>query len=323
MTTDTGWSAEAPRRQPDSAITAGSGNLPAVSETTLTNSARTVVGRVLEDSGFLMRPEGALFVVVHRPADRSSVGSLTVCSSLFAELHTDYRREVRLARTLASAGIAVARFHYRGLGNSAPASGSLSAFTRDALDVARVVQEMTSASNTAFLGTGVGSLIASGALLGHPEASLVLWKPVVNGAQFCRDLFRARLIAATRLGGARFPTTDELLASMANAGHIDVMGFRLAAGLYDSLMASHLSEMLPPPGRRILIQPFRGARAAGAERLALDWSASGCRTDIRPVKLAEDPWFIPDGADIAASILAAEEELMVTTRNWLLPSWQE
>jgi pimeloyl-ACP methyl ester carboxylesterase len=281
------------------------------------------VGTVLEDSGFLARPEGALFVVLHRPIDRPPVGSLTVCGSVFAELHTDYRREVRLARMLASAGVAVARFHYRGFGNSAPAPGSLDAFTHDALDVARAVQRMTSASRTAFLGTGVGSLVASGALPDYPQASLVLWKPVVNGAQFCRDLFRARLFAATRLGGARPSTTDELLATMADVGHVDVMGFRLDASLCDSLMASCLTERLPRQARRILIQPFRGARAASAERLAADWSAAGCRVDIQPVKLADDPWFIPDGADIAASILATEEELMATTRDWLLSSWQE
>jgi hypothetical protein len=48
-----------------------------------------VPGTVLEDVGFLVRPLGALFVVLHRPADRPSFGSFTVCSSLFAELHTD------------------------------------------------------------------------------------------------------------------------------------------------------------------------------------------------------------------------------------------
>jgi hypothetical protein len=297
--------------------------LPSGGEMSLANSARAVIGPVLEDTGFLVRPEGALFVVLHQPADRPPVGSLTVCSSLFAELHTDYRREVRLARMLASAGIAVARFHYRGVGNSAPAAGSLDAFTRDALDMTLAVQRMTSASHTAFFGTGVGSLVASGALLGYPKAPLVLWKPVVNGSQFCRDLFRARLFAATRLDGPRPPATEELLAEMASAGHVDVMGFRLDAGLYDSLMASRLTETLPRQARPILIQPFRGARAAGAQRLASDWSAAGCRTDVRPVKLAEDPWFIPDGADIAASILATEEELMTATRDWLLSSLQE
>ncbi len=291
-------------------------------DVSLANSARTVAGAVVEDAGFLERPDGALFVVLHRPADRPPPGLLTVCSSLFAEQHTDYRREVRLARTMASAGLAVARFHYRGLGNSAAAPASLDAFTLDVLDVTLAAQGLTSVSRTAFLGVGAGSLVASRALLAYPEAPLLLWKPVIDGAQFFRDFFRARLIAATRVGGPRPGTTDELQGRLASEGHVDVMGFTVAASLYDSLITSRLAEALPRHPRRILVQPFRGTRAAGVERLAADWTECGCLVDVQPVKLAEDPWFIPDGAAVAASIQATEEQLMTDARDWLLSTWR-
>jgi pimeloyl-ACP methyl ester carboxylesterase len=313
---------EASAGQPQADVTVETDTPPASVGASLANSARTVVGTVQEDAGFLARPDGSLFVVLHRPADQPPVGLLTVCSSLFAEQHTDYRREVRLARMLASAGLAVARFHYRGFGNSAPTSASLDAFTRDALDVNLAAQRLTSVSRIAFLGVGVGSLVASRALLAHPEAPLLLWKPVVDGERFFRDFFRARLIAATRVGGTRPGTTDELLARLVNEGHVDVMGFTVATSLYDSLIASRLTETLPRHPRRILVQPFRGARATGVERLAEDWRACGCLVDVQPVKLAEDPWFIPDGAAVAASILATEEQLMANARDWLLSSWR-
>jgi len=267
-----------------------------------------------------VRPDGALFVVLHRPVDRPPSGSLTVCSSLFAEQHNDYRREVRLARMLASAGLAVARFHYRGLGNSAPASASLDAFTQDALDVT-LAARLTSASPVAFLGEGVGSLVASRACRDHPDAPLLLWKPVIDGAQYFRDLFRARLIAATRARAPRPATTAELLATLVTEGHVDVMGFRVAASLHDSLVAARLTETVPRQPRRILLQPFRGARAAGVEQLAADWRARGCLVDVLPVKLVEDPWFIPDGAAVRAAVHDAEEQLMANARDWLLGSW--
>lgn len=294
----------------------------ACAEAILVNSARTVVGTVLEEAGFLVRPEGALFVVLHRPVDRPASGLVTVCSSLFAEQHNDYRREVCLARLLAAAGVAVARFHYRGLGNSAPASASLDAFTQDALDVTLAARRLTSASRVAFLGVGVGSLVASRAWLAHPDAALLLWKPVIDGAQYFRDLFRARLIAATRARGPRPGTTDELLAALVNEGHADVMGFTVSASLYDSVVASRLTETLPGQPGRILLQPFRGARAAGVERVAADWRACGCLVDVQPVKLAEDPWYIPDGAAVAASVHDTEEQLMANARDWLLSSWR-
>ncbi len=292
-------------------------------DASLANSARTVIGTVQEEAGFLERADGALFVAVHRPADRPPSRSLTVCSSLWAEQHTDYRREVRLARMLASAGLAVARFHYRGLGNSAPAPASLDAFTQDALDVTTAARQLTSASHVAFAGVGVGSLVAVRACLAHPDAPLLLWKPVVDGAQYFRDLFRARLIAATRIRAPRPGTTDELLARLAGEGHADVMGFTVAASLYDSLVGSRLANALPRQPRRILVQPFRGPRAAGVEQLAAGWRARGCLVDVQPVRLAEDPWFIPDGAAVAASVHGTEEQLMANARDWLLSSWRD
>lgn len=287
----------------------------------LANAARTVVGAVQEDAGFLARPDGALFVVLHRPADRPPRGLLTVCGSLFAEQHTDYRREVRLARMLASAGLAVARFHYGGLGNSAAAAPSLEAFGRDALDVTLAGRGSASVDRVAFLGVGAGSLVAARALGEYPEAPLLLWKPVVDGAQFFRDFFRARLIAAARVGGAQPPATHELLARLAGEGRVDVMGFTVAAGLYDTLSAASLAETVPRHPRPILVQPFRGGRAAALERPVAEWRTHGCLVDVRPVKLAEDPYFIPDGAAVAASVLDAEEQLMATARDWLLGSW--
>lgn len=289
----------------------------------LANSATALVGQVAEEAGFLDRPDGALFVVLHRPDGSPPRGCLTVCGSLFAEQHTDYRREVRLARLLASAGVAVARFHYRGSGNSAAASPSLDAFARDALDVTQAACAATSASRVAFLGVGVGSLVATRALSAYPQAPLVLWKPVLDGAGFFRDFFRARLIAATRAGGALPGPTSELVAKLASDGYADVMGFRVAASLHDSVTAARLAETIEPLRRRILIQPFRGSRAGGVERLADAWRAAGSHVDVQPVKLADDPWFIPDEAAVTAAILATEERLMADTRDWLLGSWAE
>ncbi len=321
VTTSANWPVAASGGKPQADVAVEPNGPAACAEASLVNSARTVVGTVLEEAGFLVRPDGALFVVLHRPVDRPTSGLLTVCSSLFAEQHTDYRREVCLARVLAPAGVAVARFHYRGLGNSAPASASLDAFTQDALDVTLAALRLTSASRVAFLGVGVGSLVASRAWPAHPDAPLLLWKPVIDGAKYFRDLFRARLIAATRARAPRPGTTDELLATLVSEGHADVMGFTVAASLYGSLVESRLTETLPGQPRRILVQPFRGARAAGVERLAADWRACGCLVDVQPVKIAEDPWYIPDGAAVAASVHDTEEQLMANARDWLLSSW--
>lgn len=296
---------------------------PVDADSSLTNSARAVSPASTEEAGFLARPVGDLFVVLHTPTARAPIGSLTICSSLFAEQHTDYRREVRLARTLAAAGVAVARFHYRGVGNSAPASGSVETFGEDALDVAEAVRQMAPNRPFALLGVGAGSVIAAHALLAYPEAPLVVWKPVVDGSRFFRDFFRARVIAATRSGAPRPAATPELLEQLANEGHVDVMGFRLSQELYESLSAASFSELVLQHPRRVLLQPFRGARAAELERLVPEWTTAGGAVDARPAKLAEDPWFIPEGEAVAAVISAEEERLIANVRDWLLSLWSD
>jgi len=197
---------------------------------------------------------------------------------------------------------------------------SLDALTRDALDVSQAAQRLAQVSRIAFLGVGAGSFAASRALAADSQAPLLLWKPVTDGAQFFRDFFRARLVAATRLGGARPASTDELLARLARGEPADVMGFTVPACLYGSLVASRLADT-PPGPRRVLIQLFRGSRAAGAERLVTQWSSGGCRVDVQPVRLPEDPWFIPDGAAAATSIGATEDQLIANARNWLGNAW--
>lgn len=286
-------------------------------------TAQMTVGDVRETAGFLTRAEGSLFMVLDRPAAQPPVGLLTVCSALFGEQHADYRREVRMARALASAGFAVTRFHYRGVGNSAPAEASLDAFVRDALDVVRVAQRETGAQRRAILGVGPGALVAARAAGASSDGALLLWKPVGDGSQFFRGLFRARMIAATRPGGERPSSTDSLLARMAAEGSVDVMGFTLWASLYESLGAARLDAALVPHIERVLIQPFRGSRATEAKHTAATWRERGCRVDLEPVKLPEDPWFVPDRADVSAAVMAAEQQLIATSRDWLLDYWGE
>ncbi len=317
-----GGSTEGSRGEPEADRGLEPGATPAHRDVSLANSARTVVGTVLEEAGFVVRPEGSLFVVLHRPADRPASGLLTVCGSLFAEQHTDYRREVRLARTLAAAGVAVVRFHYRGVGNSDAGTASLGAFGQDALDVTLSASRSAGVSRVAFLGVGVGSLIASRALFSHPDAPLLLWKPVVDGRDFIRGFFRARLVAATRSRGPRPVPTAELLTRLTREGEVDVMGFTLASSMYESLNGCHLAQTVPEHPHPILVQSFQGRRAAGLEQVVAEWKRRGCRVDVEPVKLAEDPWFIPTAAEVAAFVLATEEQLMASARDWLIDAWR-
>ena len=84
---------------------------------------RSIETTMLEEDGsraeacFVETERGALFMVTHLPAGPAQ-GAVVVCSPIQSELLKNNRHEVMLARRLASQGVAVARFHYIGTGNS-------------------------------------------------------------------------------------------------------------------------------------------------------------------------------------------------------------
>ena len=84
---------------------------------------RSIETTMLEEDGsraeacFIKTDRGVLFMVTHLPAEPAE-GAVVVCSPIQSELLKNNRREVMLARSLASQKLAVARFHYIGTGNS-------------------------------------------------------------------------------------------------------------------------------------------------------------------------------------------------------------
>ena len=278
------------------------------------------------EAGFVDTADGRLFTVRHL-ARTDPIGTVVVCSSLFAEEHTDYRRDFQLAQRLAGAGIATARFHYRGVGNSAPGAGaqSLAAFARDARSIAGVLATprdvKSGTSRLGFVGIGPGALVAAAAAARRDGSPVVLWKPVADGERYFRDLLRARLIAATRTG--QTVTTQDVLDALAAHGWADVMGFRVTATLRDSLVTARLSDLGPGDPREVLFQPFRGSRATEAARALDTWSKAGNTVTTQPTTLPEDPWFIPDAAETSGEVAALENDLIEHTWTWLRSMWSQ
>src|SRR3954447_25668070 len=73
---------------------------------------------VTEEATFLGEGRSRFLAFLHRPRAATPVGGVLLCGSLYQDLHLNYRPEVLLARALAARGFAVARFQYRGTGNS-------------------------------------------------------------------------------------------------------------------------------------------------------------------------------------------------------------
>ena len=84
---------------------------------TIHGSAAVISGTATTEVRYL-GPEGArIITVTHRPAGPVR-GAVVIASPIQSEYLKNNRREVLIGRELAERGIAVRRFHYRGMGLS-------------------------------------------------------------------------------------------------------------------------------------------------------------------------------------------------------------
>jgi pimeloyl-ACP methyl ester carboxylesterase len=169
---------------------------------------------------------------------------------LGVEQITLYRQEVLAARAAAASGFPVLRYHARGHGDSAGASGdvTLASLVADARAAADQAKRRSGHSRVVWLGVRMGALVA--ALAGGPTsgrddaAGFVLWEPVADPAEFFRQQLRTLLFS--RVAGGKKPdaTVDQLLGRLASEGSLDVLGYTLRRSLVESFAGAGLLAAL-------------------------------------------------------------------------------
>jgi alpha/beta superfamily hydrolase len=189
---------------------------------------------VIERAEFVDVGDDRVYVHLTVPKTGHAGTAVVVCSPYFAEFPRNYRREVLLARHLARSGVAVARLHHRGFGNSTgdPASVNLDRLIEDARTVAAYAKTQTSADRLVYHGTRLASFVAVGSA-GHADA-VSLWEPVVRSAKYFNEVFRTRMVQALHDDDAQ-TTVGELRAALVDGGQVDVLGHSLHHEMYRSL----------------------------------------------------------------------------------------
>jgi alpha/beta superfamily hydrolase len=236
-----------------------------------------------------------LFGCLHLPRSGAEAG-LLICSPVASEFEKNYRRETLLAWALASRGIAVGRFHYRGVGHSdgEATDVSIERMIEDAEVAMEHLVGRTGVTRVAFLGTRLGALVA-GAMAGRRDgAPVTLWEPVLDGSQYFREVFRAGFMADLRQGGRGVaPSEEEVVARLRSEGRVDIVGYTVGRALYESAVGRTLESQLDAGPRPILVvqlsqsQKVRPPFRALADRLA----ASRFQVDVQVIDEVEAWWF--------------------------------
>jgi pimeloyl-ACP methyl ester carboxylesterase len=250
-----------------------------------------------EEAGFFGPGPQRLFGVLHRPMG-PVLGGLVICPSIYAEFIAGYRMDVCLARALASRGVAVQRFHYRGVGHSEGEAEETTFATMrdDALAAAERLLERIAAGGPAFLGTRFGGLVAASAASEYPGSPLVLVDPTPEARRFFRDAWRAALIRDVKEGTAARAPGEGLSNVLEREQTVDILGYGICRPLFESAAGRTLAGELGDGARRVLLlQLGRASSLRGdLESAAAALRELGCDLDVEV--LVEDVawWFVRD-----------------------------
>lgn len=252
---------------------------------TVAAQARLIAGRLSAVNPLPERPwtefrffgpaDGQLFGALHRPASTRADTGVVLCYPIGQEYMRIHRSYVELARALAAAGLPTMRFDYYGCGDSAGEStaGDLERWVRDAGSAVDELRAATGVRNVHLVGARVGANLAMRACASRDEiAGLVLWEPVVNGAEYVAALRRSHrdmLASNAELDGYELRERPDGVVA-------EIAGFAFSRRLFDQLLAIDLTvpcaERLPDalvvansdkPALRELV----AARSNGAAKL--------------------------------------------------------
>jgi pimeloyl-ACP methyl ester carboxylesterase len=274
---------------------------------------------VREEAGFYGPGDLKMLGCTYVPPGASK-GAVVICSPLLAESVRNYRREVLLARALASNGFAVQRFQSRGFGNS-DGDGSEATFETmlvDAIAAGERVMARTGTDEVAFMGTRWGGLIAGAAAARFGPAPLVLWEPVIDGERYFRDVFRSRFIHNLKDGGSSTPSREALVRELRESGSIDILGWSLHWAFYESSVGRILDQELgdhPHPTLLLQIGQRRDLRDELAS-LVRRLSGRGFEVEAHTVEEQPDWWFVGDRW-IPDEGRGSSEELTRVTVDWI------
>ena len=252
-----------------------------------------------EEAAFFESGGQNVFGVLHRPLDPPA-GGVVICSSIHAEFVASYRIDVAVARALASSGVAVQRFHYRGIGHSdgETEEATFATMREDTLAAGERLMEETGVAQVAFLGTRFGGLVAASAAAEQPPCPLAFIEPTLQAARYFRDAWRAKLVRDAKAGVATGRPGEGLADALAQSQTIDVLGYPISRGLFESAAGRTLLNELGDDGRPVLlVQLGRSFSVRGdVERTSGALQDKGYDVDVQVVR-DDVMWWLPPGAE--------------------------
>jgi alpha-beta hydrolase superfamily lysophospholipase len=190
---------------------------------------------------------------LYSPAERkrSPSRAVVLCHPWGREYEHVHRSVRMLGSMLSTAGFDVLRFDYYGSGDAAGEAheATLPGWEADVLAAVEEIRDTTGATRVALAGIRLGASLAARVAVRQRAAvqELVLWDPVVNGADYLEELWSEESDPGMRAW--------HLLARPAGAGggH-EVQGYPLTDTLEREIRAVNLVDLVPSlPARTLCV----------------------------------------------------------------------
>lgn len=254
---------------------------------------------IVEDAEFFGSGAERLFGLRYLPASGSPLAGVVMCGPILAQFRAHYRNGTLVARALAARGVAVQRFHYRGMGNSdgEVSNLDLSSMHEDAAAAGARLTEMIGSVPIAYFGVNVGAYPA--AVASRPGQMLVLDSPPPNGRHYFRNAVRAHAVYAMQRENKENLTTEDLLEQLRGGSRdVALLGCRLSLGLYETMVATSLVEEVGDSSRPILMIGLgeEGSLRPEGERMRSELVERGFPVEVAVRDKVDPFWYVENSA---------------------------
>jgi exosortase A-associated hydrolase 2 len=214
-------------------------------------------GRLPAEAFFLSAEEGKRFCIFHAPQpDKPYRGTLLYVHPFGDEMNRSRRMAAMQARQFSDAGYGVLLIDLYGCGDS---SGDFAEATwerwKTDLALAKKWLEERVSGPVGLWGLRLGALLAldfaadSGRAMPSEIATLILWKPVLDGKAFMTQFLRLHLASEMLAGEAKTTGTRELREALAAGRTLEIGGYAITSALslaIDALDAKTLAPVAMP-----------------------------------------------------------------------------
>ena len=201
-----------------------------------------------------------LFGVYHPAQGGGGSRAALLCYPWGHEYVNAHRSLVRLANLLSQSGFHVLRFDYYGTGDSGGEDheATLEGARQDIAAAIEELRDLTGVERVSLVGLRLGAALAMEAAHDQPAIvqSLVLWDPVIKGAEYLRELYS--MDDSMRIPGVG---PAEKIGAERGGGR-EVMGLPLTEKVAAELTALDLTAILPQlpfPMLSVAIRPVPGS----------------------------------------------------------------